>query len=115
MYMPPMLLKKKCNRCRKNYVKCSKRQGYVLCFDCQKSQLDVDIEDPKMKKLFDIPEEMYRENAFLCELKSKYIRFGSLSEKQIEVFERIVKELSEEMGEEKKVNVEDITLHDRIY
>ncbi len=111
-----MLLKKKCNRCRKNYVKCSKRQGYVLCFDCQKPQLDVEIEDPKMKKLFDIPELMYRNNAFLCELKSKYIRFGSLSDKQIEVFKRIVKELSEEFGEEKKtINVQDIELHDRAY
>ena len=53
-----MLLKKKCNRCRKNYVKCSKRQGYVLCFDCQKSQLDQPIDDPEMKKLFDIPETL---------------------------------------------------------
>lgn len=114
--MPPMLLKKKCNRCRKNYVKCSKRQGYVLCFDCQKPQLEAEIEDPIIKKLFDIPEIMYRENSFLCELKSKYIRFGSLSEKQIEVFEKIVKELSEELGSEKKeLNVQDIEITDRAY
>lgn len=87
-----------------------------MCYECQKPQLDVEIEDPKMKKLFDIPEEFYRENSFLCELKSKYIRFGSLSDKQIEVFERIVKELSEEMGTEKKeLNVQDLELTDRAY
>ncbi len=116
-YMPPMLLKKKCNRCRKNYVKCSKRQGYVLCFDCQKPQLEVEIEDPEMKKLFDIPEIMYRENAFLCELKSKYIRFGSLSEKQVEVFLKIVGELSESLNDEEKkpIDVKEIELTDRAY
>ncbi|MBT4446308.1 hypothetical protein HOA92_06540 [archaeon] len=113
-----VLLKKKCNRCRKNYVKCSKRQGYILCYPCQKPQLDVEIEDKTMKKLFDIPEEFYKENSFLCELKSKYIRFGSLSEKQIAVFEKIVGELKEEMGEEtekKEINVQDIELSDRAY
>ena len=110
-----VLLKKKCNRCRKNYVKCSRRQGYILCYDCQKSQLDQPIDDPEMKKLFDIPELFYRNNSFLCELKSKYIRFGSLSEKQIEVFKKIVKELEEETGESKPLNVKDIELHDRAY
>jgi hypothetical protein len=111
----PMLLKKKCNKCRKNYVKCTKRQGYILCYDCQKPQLNVEIEDKTMKALFDIPEEFYKENGFLCELKSKYIRFGSLSEKQIAVFEKIVKELEEELGESKAINVQDIELHDRAY
>jgi len=110
-----VLLKKKCNRCRKNYVKCSRRQGYILCYDCQKPQLDQPIEDPKMKKLFDIKEQFYKENSFLCELKSKYIRFGSLSEKQIEVFIKIVKELEEESSNSKELNVQDIELHDRIY
>ncbi len=110
-----ILLKKKCNRCRKNYVKCSRRQGYILCYDCQKPQLEQEIEDPVMKKLFDIPEEFYRKNGFLCELKSKYIRFGSLSEKQIEVFKKVVKELEEESSDTEPLNIKEIELHDRAY
>lgn len=45
-----------------------------------------------MKKLFDIPEEYYKKNAFLRSIKSNYLKFGKLSDKQIEYFEKTVKE-----------------------
>ena len=87
--------KKKCNGCRKVYVEVAGRQGYTLCYDCQKSELDVPIKDPKMKKLFKIPEEFYKQNTFLRNIKSSYIRFENLTEKQEAAFKKVVAELKE--------------------
>jgi hypothetical protein len=56
-------------------------------------EIDKPIKDAKMKKLFDIPREFYIENYFLRNIKNSYIRFGNLSEKQIEAFKKSVKEM----------------------
>lgn len=84
----------KCIRCKNNYVLVSKRQRFPVCYDCQKSELNVKIEDPEMKKMFDIPEELYKENSFLRDIKSQYIKYKSLTEKQIEAFKKTVSEMS---------------------
>lgn len=88
--------KQKCFRCRKNYVTVRRGQRFVMCYDCQKEDLNKKIKDPKMKKLFDIPEEFYKENSFLRSIKSNYLRFENLSEKQIEAFKKTVKKMKEE-------------------
>lgn len=85
--------KQKCSRCGKNYVKVSRRQHYVLCYDCQKGELNHEIKDSKMKKFFDIPKEFYRENAFLRSIKVNYLRYGRLSERQIETFKKAVEKM----------------------
>ena len=85
--------KQKCGRCRKNYVIVSKTQRYVTCFDCQKSELEGDITDPEMKKMFDIPKEFYKENSFLRDIKVKYLRYGNLSEKQIAAFKKVAEDM----------------------
>ena len=87
--------KQKCSRCGKNYVKVSRRQSYIQCYDCQKSELHQEIKDSKMKKFFDIPEEFYKENAFLRSIKVNYLRYGGLSERQIETFKKSVKKMHE--------------------
>lgn len=71
----------------------SRGQKFVICYDCQKEDLKKEIKDPEMKKLFDIPEEFYRTNSFLRSIKANYIRFGKLSEKQIEAFKKTVEKL----------------------
>lgn len=91
--------KQLCARCKKNFVLVSRNQ-FPLCYDCQKRELSGEVKDPKMKKLFNIPDELYKQNSFLREIKLKYLKFGSLSEKQIEVFARVAKELQE--GKEQK-------------
>ena len=48
-----------------------------------------------MKKLFDIPESFYKENSFLRDIKINYLRFGNLSEKQIEAFKKVVNDMNE--------------------
>ena len=85
----------KCMKCRKNYVLVSSRQRYAICYECQKQELTGEIKNPKMKKLFDIPEEFYMKNSFLRDIKIKYLQFGKLSEKQIEAFKKTVKKMKE--------------------
>ena len=48
-----------------------------------------------MKKLFNIPEEFYKENSFLRNIKVSYLRFDKLSERQIEAFEKTVAKMKE--------------------
>jgi len=82
--------KQKCTRCRKNYVSVTWRNKFPICYDCEKTQLDGEIKDPEMKKMFDIPIEFYRESMFLRDIKINYLRFGKLSDKQIEAFKKVV-------------------------
>ena len=91
MNMAFIKYKQKCIRCKKNYVATTRRNRYVLCYDCQKNELQGKIKDPKMKKLFNIPEELYKENAFLRDIKINYLRYRNLTEKQIEAFRKTVK------------------------
>ena len=52
------------------------------------------IEDEKFKKLFDIGPKLYEQSSFLRSIKSNYLKFGSLSEKQIETFKKVAEELA---------------------
>ncbi len=80
--------KQLCNKCKKNYIIITFKQNYALCYDCQKDDLKKEIKDPKMKKLFNIPEQFYKDNSFLRNIKLYYLKFGSLSEKQMEAFKK---------------------------
>ena len=88
--------KQKCPRCRTNYVTVSWRNRNVVCFECQKNELEGEITDPDMKRLFDLPEEFYRENSFLRNIKISYLKWGKLSDKQADAFRKTVKKLKEE-------------------
>ena len=87
--------KQQCCRCKKNYEVVSWKQKYVICYECQKQELNSEIKDPKMKKFFDIPEDFYKKNSFLRNIKINYIKFGNLTEKQIEAFKKTVQQLKE--------------------
>ncbi len=88
--------KQKCWRCKKNYVEVSRGQKYAMCYDCQKDELKAPIKDPKMKKMFNVPEDFYKRNAFLRDIKANYLRFGNLSEKQVEAFKEVSKKMKEQ-------------------
>ncbi len=82
--------KQLCNKCKKNFIIVNGRERYALCYDCQKKYLEGEIKSKKMKALFDIPEEYYKDNLFLRNIKIYYLRFGKLSVKQIEAFKKVV-------------------------
>ena len=85
--------KQKCVKCKKNYVLATSRTSYVLCYDCQKSSLVGEITEPAYKKLLEIPEEYYKENAFLRNIKANYLKYHSLTESQVSAFERVVADI----------------------
>lgn len=80
----------------------SRGAQFVTCYPCQKAEMSGEIKDPKLKKMFNIPEELYMKNAFLRDIKIKYLRFGTLSDKQIEIFKKVAKELTEKNKETQK-------------
>lgn len=86
--------KQKCRKCNKNYVLAGRGQRFVVCYDCQKADLKGEITDPEMKKLFDIPDELYMTNSFLRDIKVKYLRYKNLTDKQIAAFKKVLEEVS---------------------
>jgi len=88
--------KQKCARCKKNYVLTTYRTPFPVCYDCEKNQLVGEIKDPAMKRMFNIPEEFYKESMFLRSIKINYLRWGKLSEKQVEAFKKVVKKMKDE-------------------
>ena len=52
-----------------------------------------------MKKLFNIPEKYYKKSLFLRNIKLNYLRYGGLTDKQIETFKKVAKQLK---SDEKK-------------
>jgi len=85
--------KQKCFRCKSNYVVITSRQKFALCYDCQKSEMVGEINNPKMKEMFDIPKEYYENNSFLRNIKVNYLKYGELTERQIEAFKKTVEDL----------------------
>jgi hypothetical protein len=56
--------------------------------------MDKPIEDKVFQKMFDIPEDFYKENLFLRSIKINYLRYQNLSEKQIECFKKTVDKMN---------------------
>ena len=86
----------KCFKCKKNYVLTTSSQKYVICYECQKNLLSEEIKDPIYKKLFNIPEEYYKTNAFLRNIKANYLRYNNLTEKQISAFKKIAEKMKKD-------------------
>ena len=85
-----MNYKMKCGKCKKNYQLVSRTTRFVVCYECQKSEMEGEITDPEMKKLFDIPLSFYKDNMFLRDIKIKYLRYGELTENQLAAFKKAV-------------------------
>ena len=86
--------KQLCAICKKNHVLISARGQFPICTSCSMKQINQPITDETFRKLFDIDQKLYEESSFLRSIKSNYLRFGSLSEKQVETFKRVAAELA---------------------
>jgi hypothetical protein len=85
--------KQKCAICRKGYAVISSRNQFPICKECSLRQINQPIENEKFRKLFNIDQKLYEDSSFLRDIKSKYIRFKSISAKQIAAFKEVVEEL----------------------
>ncbi len=83
-----------CAICRKNHVLISSRNQFPICTACSMREISKPIEDETFRKMFDIDQALYEQSSFLRSIKSNYLKFGSLSEKQIETFKRVAEELA---------------------
>ena len=101
--------KQKCTRCRKNYVSVTWKTKFPICYECEKKDMEGEVKDPAMKKLFDIPLEFYKESMFLRDIKVNYLRYGKLSDRQVEAFQKVVKKMK--VPKKKK----DIEITDKVW
>lgn len=90
--------------CKKTMVIMKSRRQKPICTPCQFRGVDDSkpITDPAMKKLFDIDPQLYEKSYFLRDIKAKYLRFGNLTEKQIEVFQKVADEEGGKLAKEPK-------------
>jgi len=72
------------------------KSRYPICFDCQKGDLQGEVKDPVFKKLFDIPDNYYVESMFLRSIKINYLKYGKLTDRQIEFFIKAVDKMNKE-------------------
>ncbi|MBN2459482.1 hypothetical protein JXB28_04325 [Candidatus Woesearchaeota archaeon] len=87
--------KQKCERCKTNYVTVSswRQRRPIVCYECEKKDMQGEIKDPKLKEMLDIPEEFYKQNSFLRAIKINCLRYGSLTQPQIDAFKKTLEDL----------------------
>ena len=86
--------KQLCAICKKSQVLISSRGQFPICTSYSMKQINQPIEDKKFKAMFDIDQKLYEQSSFLRSIKYNYLRFGSLSDKQIEMFKKVALELA---------------------
>ena len=94
--------KQKCILCKKNMALVTWKNRTPICVECKLKEISKPITDPKMKKMFDIDPKLYEQSSFLRNIKSSYLRFGNLSEKQVEIFNKVVEDLKTGKKPERK-------------
>lgn len=99
--MPLPRYKQRCALCKKNMVLMYSARQFPICVDCHMKRISEPIKNKKYAFL-NIPDAMYRESSFLRNIKENFQRFDSLSEKQIEVFKRVVKDMKNPKKKEEK-------------
>lgn len=105
--MPLPKYKQRCALCKKNMVLMYSARQFPICTDCHMKRIAEPIKGKKYDFL-NIPDELYRESSFLRNIKESFLRFGSLSEKQIEVFKKVVGDLKNPKKKEKKEEEKEI-------
>ena len=79
----------------------SSRQ-FPICVECDMKQINEPITDPEYKKLFDLPLEIYEKSSFLRSIKKSYLRYKTLTDKQLEIFKKVAQEMKSGGKQEEK-------------
>tara|TARA_Y100000310_G_C20629744_1_gene787973 strand:+ start:1258 stop:1563 length:306 start_codon:yes stop_codon:yes gene_type:complete len=94
--------KQRCAICKDNMVVMYSGRQFPICVECHMKRIDKPIKSAKYKKLLNIPKSLYERSSFLRNIKESYLRFDSLSEKQIEAFKKTVKDLKNPKKEDEE-------------
>ncbi|MFH1072454.1 MAG: hypothetical protein V1743_03420 [Nanoarchaeota archaeon] len=94
--------KQRCIVCKKNMVIISSFRQQPVCEECLLRDINKPITNPVFKKMFDIDKEFYMKYSFLRNIKDQYLRYGKLSEKQIEIFKKVVADAEKKKKEAKE-------------
>lgn len=89
--MANALYKTKCSVCKKNMALVYSRRAKPVCTECIEKELAEPVKEAKWKKFFDIPKELYHQYEILRSIRSYYVKFGKITERQKEAFESVVK------------------------
>ncbi|MBI2550131.1 hypothetical protein HYV83_03025 [Candidatus Woesearchaeota archaeon] len=92
--------KQLCAICKKSHVLIISRGQFPICTACSMKQINQPIEDEKFKAMFGIDQKLYEQSSFLRSIKYNYLRFGSLSDRQVEMFKKVAAELAAPKKEE---------------
>lgn len=92
--MPRPKFKQKCALCKKNMVTMYSSRQFPICADCQMKRVRDEVKDPAYAFL-NVEEKLLQQSSFLRSIKEQYLYKGNLSEKQIEAFKKVVKEMKE--------------------
>ncbi|MBI5355690.1 MAG: hypothetical protein HZB68_04515 [Candidatus Aenigmarchaeota archaeon] len=87
-----MAYQQRCVSCKKTMVLVPSRWQKPLCTKCEMGDLDQEIEDPAWKKFFAIDPALYEKSSFLRSIKRSYLNRGMLTDKQREMFLKVVAE-----------------------
>jgi hypothetical protein len=100
--MPRPRFKQKCAMCKEDWVIMYSARQFPICIKCHMKKIDKEVKDPAMKKLLDIPNDLYEKSLFLRKIKEAYLMWDKLSEKQIEAFKKAVKDIKEGKSKEEE-------------
>ncbi len=97
--MPRPRFKQRCAICKKNMVVMYSSRQFPICVECHLKRISETVKGSPYKELFDIPPEFYKNSLFLRNIKESYLRFGSLTEKQIAAFKKAVEDMKQKNGD----------------
>ena len=102
--MPRPKFKQRCAMCKDNMVIIFSHRQFPICVDCHMKRITKPVTE-KAYKFLNISNDLYKQSTFLRNIKESYQRFDKLSEKQIDAFKKVVKELKNPPKEEAEVDV----------
>ncbi|MBU0457166.1 MAG: hypothetical protein ABH824_04780 [Nanoarchaeota archaeon] len=93
--MARLKFKKKCGICREEWVLINDRE-YPICVNCHMKQIFSEEITEKKYDFLNIDKKIYLKSRFLRNIRHSYLRYKSLTDKQVEAFKKAVEDIKKE-------------------
>ena len=90
--MARLRFKKKCNICKEKWVLVKSRE-YTICVPCHMKKIFSEEVTDKAYDFLNADREIYEESRFLRNIRQSYLMYKELSDKQIEVFKKVLEDV----------------------